>query len=206
MLKLMYDDLIVWWKCQVVWYLECLYCCDYIEILFIDYILFVGDCGFVDDYVVMGGLVCFNGCLVVVIGYEKGFDIKSWIEYNFGMVCFEGYCKVICLMDLVDCFGLLIIILVDILGVYLGKGVEECGQFEVIVCLIEKCLSVKVLLIFVIIGEGGFGGVVVFVIVNCVVMLEYLIYLVIIFEGCVLILWCDVEKMCEVVEVLCFIV
>lgn len=197
---------IFWCKCQVVCYLECFYCKDYIEVLFMEYMLFVGDWNFVDDYVVMGGLVWFNDQFVVVIGYEKGNDIKFWIVWNFGMVCLEGYCKVICLMEMVDKFGFLIIVFVDISGVYSGKGVEECGQFEVIVCSIEKCLQVGVFVILIIIGEGGFGGVVVFVLVNKVVMLEYLVYLVILFEGCVLIFWKDVEKMCEVVEVLCLMV
>lgn len=202
----LYKQFDFWCKMQVVCYFECLYCCDYIVGFFSEYIFLVGDRVFGEDYVVMGGFVWFCDVFCVIIGYEKGNDIKFCIMYNFGMVWFEGYCKVIWLMDIVDCFCLLVIMLVDIFGVYFGKGVEECGQFEVIVCLIEKCLQIGVLLILVVIGEGGLGGVVVFVIVNCIVMLEYLIYLVILFEGCVLILWKDVEKMCEVVNVLCLIV
>lgn len=43
------------------------------------------------------------------------------------MLKFEGYCKVLCLMEMVECFNMFIIIFIDIVGVYLGVGVEECG-------------------------------------------------------------------------------
>lgn len=60
---------------------------------------------------------------------------------------------------MVECFKMLIIIFIDILGVYLGVGVEECGQFEVIVCNLREMFRFSVSIICIVIGEGGFGGV-----------------------------------------------
>lgn len=112
----------------------------------------------------------------------------------------EGYCKVLWLMKMVECFGLLVLILIDIVGVWLGIDVELCGQFEVIVCNLIEMVELKVLIICIVIGEGGFGGVLVLGVGDCIVMLEYVVYLIIILEGCVLILWKDVGKVKEVVE------
>lgn len=53
--------------------------------------------------------------------------MKECVLCNFGMFKFEGYCKVKCLMELVDKFGLLIFMFVDMLGVFFGIDVEECG-------------------------------------------------------------------------------
>lgn len=202
MLKSMYDDLTAWRKCQVARHPERPHCRDYIENLFTDYTPLAGDRGFADDHAVMGGLARFNGRPVVVIGHEKGFDTKSRIEHNFGMARPEGYRKAIRLMDLADRFGLPIITLVDTPGAYPGKGAEERGQSEAIARSTEKCLSVKVPLISVIIGEGGSGGAVAFATANRVAMLEHSIYSVITPEGCASILWRDAEKMREAAEAL----
>ena len=202
MLKNMYKDLSAWRKCQVARHPERPHCRDYIEKLFTDYTPLAGDRGFADDHAVMGGLARFNGRPVVVIGHEKGFDTKSRIEHNFGMARPEGYRKAIRLMDLADRFGLPIVTLVDTPGAYPGKGAEERGQSEAIARSTEKCLSVKVPLISVIIGEGGSGGAVAFATANRVAMLEHSIYSVITPEGCASILWRDAEKMREAAEAL----
>lgn len=65
-------NLILWQVLQLVCYLLCLYIVDYICIICDEFQELVGDCVFVDDKVIMGGLVCINGCVVMVIGYQKG--------------------------------------------------------------------------------------------------------------------------------------
>lgn len=42
---------------------------DYFKYIFIEFDELVGDCVYVDDKVIVGGIVCFEGCLVMVIGY-----------------------------------------------------------------------------------------------------------------------------------------
>jgi acetyl-CoA carboxylase carboxyl transferase subunit alpha len=150
----------------------------------------------------MGGLARFNDRPVVVIGHEKGHDTRSRLERNFGMARPEGYRKAIRLMDLADRFGLPVVTLVDTPGAYPGKGAEERGQAEAIARATEKCLSIGVPFVSVIIGEGGSGGAVALATGDRVAMLEHSIYSVISPEGCASILWKDSDKMREAAEAL----
>ncbi|NKW71995.1 acetyl-CoA carboxylase carboxyltransferase subunit alpha [Rhodobacteraceae bacterium R_SAG10] len=202
MLKDLYKNLSAWRKCQVARHPDRPHCKDYIEALFSEYTPLAGDRNFADDLAVMGGLARIDGVPVMVMGHEKGNNTKSRIERNFGMARPEGYRKAIRLMDLADRFGLPIIVLVDTPGAYPGKGAEERGQSEAIARTTEKCLTVNVPIISVIIGEGGSGGAVAFATADRVVMLEHSIYSVISPEGCASILWKDAEKMREAAEAL----
>lgn len=202
MLKDLYKNLTPWRKCQVARHPDRPHCKDYIETLFAEYTPLAGDRNFADDLAVMGGLARIGGEPVMVIGHEKGHNTKTRIERNFGMARPEGYRKAIRLMDLADRFGLPIISLVDTTGAYPGKGAEERGQSEAIARSTQKCLTVKVPLISVIIGEGGSGGAVAFATADKLVMLEHSIYSVISPEGCATILWKNSEKMREAAEAL----
>ena len=200
MLKDLYKGLTAWQKCQVARHPDRPHCKDYIDRLFTEWTPLAGDRNFADDHAVMGGLARFQGQAVMVIGQEKGHDTKSRIERNFGMARPEGYRKAIRLMDLADRFGLPVVTLIDTPGAYPGKGAEERGQSEAIARSTEKCLSIRVPLVSVIIGEGGSGGAVAFASANRVAMLEHSIYSVITPEGCAAILWKDAEKMREAAE------
>lgn len=59
---------------------------------------------------------------------------------------------------MVERFKMSIIIFIDISGVYSGVGVEERGQFEVIVRNLREMFRFSVSIICIVIGEGGFGG------------------------------------------------
>lgn len=198
----LYDTLTPWRKCQVARHPERPHCRDYIDELFTEYTPLAGDRNFADDHAVMGGLARLNGRPLVVIGHEKGHDTKTRIERNFGMARPEGYRKAVRLMDLADRFDLPLVTLVDTPGAYPGKGAEERGQSEAIARATEKCLSIGVPLISVIIGEGGSGGAVAFATADKLAMLEHSIYSVISPEGCASILWKDGAKMREAAEAL----
>ena len=202
MLKDLYKDLSPWRKCQVARHPNRPHCKDYIDALFTEYTPLAGDRNFADDLSVMGGLARLNGRPVMVIGHEKGHDTTSRIERNFGMARPEGYRKAIRLMDLADRFNVPVVTLIDTPGAYPGKGAEERGQSEAIARSTEKCLSLGVPLVSVIIGEGGSGGAVAFATANRIAMLEHSIYSVISPEGCASILWKDAEKMREAAEAL----
>ncbi len=202
LLKDMYKKLTPWQKCQVARHPDRPHCKDYIEALFTEFTPLAGDRSFADDHAVMGGLARFNDQPVMIIGHEKGNDTKSRIERNFGMARPEGYRKAVRLMDLADRFGLPVITLIDTTGAYPGKGAEERGQSEAIARSTEKCLSIGVPLIAVIIGEGGSGGAVAFAAADKLVMLEHSVYSVISPEGCASILWKDSSKMREAAEAL----
>jgi acetyl-CoA carboxylase carboxyl transferase subunit alpha len=200
MLTELYKELTPWRKCQVARHPERPHCRDYIGALFTEYTPLAGDRNFADDHAIMGGLARLGDMPVVVIGQEKGADTKSRIKHNFGMARPEGYRKAIRLMDLAERFGLPVVTLVDTPGAYPGKGAEERGQSEAIARSTEKCLSLSVPVISVIIGEGGSGGAVALATANKVLMLEHSVYSVITPEGCASILWKDSEKMREAAE------
>jgi len=202
MLADLYKDLTPWRKCQVARHPDRPHCKDYIDALFTEYTPLSGDRNFADDHAVMGGLARFDDMPVVVIGHEKGHDTKSRIERNFGMARPEGYRKAVRLMSLADKFGLPVITLVDTAGAYPGKGAEERGQSEAIARSTDRCLSLGVPLISIIIGEGGSGGAVAFATADRLAMLEHSIYSVISPEGCASILWKDAGKMREAAEAL----
>lgn len=201
-LRDLYKNLTAWQKCQVARHPDRPHCQEYIDTLFTEFTSLAGDRAFADDHAVVGGLARFNDQPVMVIGHEKGNDTKSRIQRNFGMARPEGYRKAIRLMDLADRFRIPVITLIDTAGAYPGKGAEERGQAEAIARSTEKCLSIGVPLISVVIGEGGSGGAVAFATANRVAMLEHSVYSVISPEGCASILWKDAEKMREAAEAL----
>jgi acetyl-CoA carboxylase carboxyl transferase subunit alpha len=202
MLADLYRNLTPWRKCQVARHPDRPHCRDYIDALFTEYTPLSGDRNFADDHAVMGGLARFNDMPVMVIGHEKGHDTTTRIDRNFGMARPEGYRKAVRLMDMADRFDLPVVTLVDTPGAYPGKGAEERGQSEAIARSTEKCLSIGVPLVSVIIGEGGSGGAVAFATADRLAMLEHSVYSVISPEGCASILWKDAEKMREAAEAL----
>ena len=198
----LYEDLTPWRKCQVARHPMRPHSMDYINQLFTDFTLLAGDRNFSDDKAIIGGLARLNDRPVMLIGHEKGHDTNSRIYRNFGMARPEGYRKAIRLMDMANRFKIPIITLVDTPGAFPGKGAEERGQAEAIARTIEKCLTVRVPLVSIIIGEGGSGGAVALASANKVIMLEHSIYSVISPEGCASILWKDSEKMREAADAL----
>jgi acetyl-CoA carboxylase carboxyl transferase subunit alpha len=133
----------------------------------------------------------------LVIGQEKGENLESRIERNFGMMRPEGYRKTVRLMNLANKFNIPIISFIDTPGAYPGVGAEERGQAEAIAKSIECCMELKVPTLAIIIGEGGSGGAIALASSNKVIMLENAIYSVISPEGCATILWRDPKKMLD---------
>ena len=172
----------------------------FIENLFEEFIPLAGDRFYGEDKSVLAGLAKFNQTSVLVIGQEKGDDLNSRIERNFGMMRPEGYRKTIRLMKLADKFNIPIVLFIDTPGAYPGVGAEERGQAEAIAKSIECCMELKVPTISIIIGEGGSGGAIALASSNKILMFENAIYSVISPEGCATILWRDPKKTLEAAE------
>ena len=172
----------------------------FIENLFDDFVPLSGDRFYGEDKSVLTGFAKFNGNSVLVIGQEKGQDLDSRIERNFGMMRPEGYRKTIRLMKLADKFNIPIISFIDTPGAYPGVGAEERGQAEAIAKSIECCMQLKVPTISIVIGEGGSGGAIALASSNKVLMLQNAIYSVISPEGCATILWRDPKKTLEAAQ------
>ncbi len=169
----------------------------FIDNLFEDFISLEGDRYYGEDKSVITGFAKFNHQSVLVIGQEKGENLESRIERNFGMMRPEGYRKTIRLMELADKFNIPIISFIDTPGAYPGVGAEERGQAEAIAKSIECCMKLKVPTLAIIIGEGGSGGAIALASSSKVIMLENAIYSVISPEGCATILWRDPKKMLD---------
>ena len=196
-LKQIYSNLNPWQKTLVARHEDRPKSKFFIDNLFDEFIPLSGDRYYSEDKSVMTGFAKFNNQSVLVIGQEKGDDLESRIERNFGMMRPEGYRKTIRLMKLADKFNIPIIIFVDTPGAYPGVGAEERGQAEAIAKSIECSMELKVPTISIIIGEGGSGGAIALASSSKVLMLENAIYSVISPEGCATILWRDPKKTLE---------
>jgi acetyl-CoA carboxylase carboxyl transferase subunit alpha len=189
-----YARLTPWQKTQVARHPDRPHCLDYVSALIEDFIPLAGDRYFAEDAAIMGGIGRFRGRSIVVIGHEKGSDTESRIRHNFGMARPEGYRKAVRLMDLAERFDLPVLALVDTAGAYPGIGAEERGQAEAIARSTDRCLSLAVPMVAVVIGEGGSGGAVAIATANRVLMLEHSIYTVASPEAAASILWHDAAR------------
>jgi len=199
-LKDLYKNLSPWRKTQVARHPQRPHFKDYVEGLFDDYQELAGDRVFGNDEAVLGGLASFKGRSVVVLGHEKGHNTESRIRHNFGMAHPEGYRKAVRLMELAEKFNLPVISFVDTAGAYPGKAGEERGQAEAIARSTQRCLTLSVPMVSLIIGEGGSGGAIAIASANQVLIMEHSIYSVISPEGCASILYRDAEKAADAAE------
>jgi acetyl-CoA carboxylase carboxyl transferase subunit alpha len=165
------------------------YTLDYIERIFTDFIELHGDRAFRDDEAIVGGWARLGGRSVMIIGHQKGRDMKENLRRNFGMPHPEGYRKALRLMRQAAKFGRPVITFIDTPGAYPGIGAEERGQAEAIAMNLREMAGLRVPLISVVIGEGGSGGALALGVTDRIVMLEHSIYSVISPEGCAAILW-----------------
>ncbi|HEX5727319.1 MAG TPA: acetyl-CoA carboxylase carboxyltransferase subunit alpha [Longimicrobiaceae bacterium] len=165
------------------------YTLDYLEMVFTDFVELAGDRQFRDDASVVGGWARLEGESVMVIGQQKGRDMKENLRRNFGMPHPEGYRKALRLMKLAEKFGRPVVTLIDTPGAYPGLGAEERGQAEAIARNLREMAGLRVPTVAVVIGEGGSGGALAIGVADRVLMLENSVYSVISPEGCAAILW-----------------
>lgn len=164
---------------------------DFIERLFTDFLELSGDRRFKDDKAVVGGFAKFNGSPVMVIGTQKGRDMKDNMMRNFGWPNPEGYRKAMRLMHLADRAGVPVITFIDTPGAFPGVSSEERHIAEAIAVNLRDMFSLKVPVVCVIIGEGGSGGALGIGVGNALLIMENAYYSVITPEGCAAILWKD---------------
>ncbi len=197
-----YGKLSAWQISQVARHPQRPYTLDYIKHLFTDFEELHGDRAYADDPAIVGGLARFEGIPVMVIGHQKGRDVKERQYRNFGMPRPEGYRKALRLFKMAEKFGLPIITLIDTPGAYPGIGAEERGQSEAIARNLFVMSELKTPILGVVIGEGGSGGALALGVVDQLIMLQYSTYSVISPEGCASILWKSASKAPEAAETL----
>ncbi len=169
------------------------YTLDYVQRLFQGFSEIHGDRRYGDDPAMVTGMAVYHGTPVMIVGHQKGRDLKQRQHRNFGCPQPEGYRKAIRAMKLADKFGRPIICFVDTPGAYPGVGAEERGQAEAIAYNLREMARLEVPVIVCIVGEGGSGGALGIAVGNRILMQENAIYTVITPEGCSAILWKDQE-------------
>ena len=164
------------------------YTMDYIRYVFDDFVELHGDRLFGDDNAVVGGFAFLDGKPVMVIGQQKGRDLKERQFRNFGSSKPEGYRKALRLMKMAEKFERPIICLVDTPAADCSFGSEERGISEAIARNMRDMSLLRVPVVVAVVGEGGSGGALGIAVGNRVLMQENAIYSVIPPEGCAAIL------------------
>jgi acetyl-CoA carboxylase carboxyl transferase subunit alpha len=167
---------------------------DYIERLFTDFSEIHGDRSFGDDAAIICGMARFHGEEILVVGTQKGRDMKQRVYRNFGTPHPEGYRKALRIMQVAEKFRRPIFTLVDTDGAYPGIHAEERGQAEAIAHNLREMADLEVPIIATVIGVGGSGGALAIAVADRVLMMENSVYSVISPEGCAAIMWRDATK------------
>ncbi|MGX2951171.1 acetyl-CoA carboxylase carboxyl transferase subunit alpha [Ursidibacter sp. B-7004-1] len=200
--KKTFADLDAWQVSRMARHPSRPYTLDYIEKIFTEFDELAGDRAFADDKAIVGGIARLEGRPVMVIGHQKGRNVKEKVKRNFGMPAPEGYRKALRLMQMAERFNLPIITFIDTPGAYPGIGAEERGQSEAIARNLREMATLKVPVICTVIGEGGSGGALAIGVGDKVNMLQYSTYSVISPEGCASILWKSADKASTAAEVM----
>ncbi|MFL5542346.1 MAG: acetyl-CoA carboxylase carboxyltransferase subunit alpha [Longimicrobiaceae bacterium] len=165
------------------------YTLDYVEMIFTDWVELHGDRMYRDDASIVGGWARLDGQTVMLIGHQKGRDMKDNLTRNFGMPHPEGYRKALRLLGHAEDHGLPVVTLVDTPGAHPGPEAEERGQSHAIAEIIQRSSRLRVPVVAVVTGEGGSGGALALCTSDRLLVLENAYLSVISPEGCAAILW-----------------
>ncbi|MDR5897741.1 acetyl-CoA carboxylase carboxyl transferase subunit alpha [Halomonas vilamensis] len=189
-----FKDLTPWQVSQISRHPQRPYTLDYLEHIFTDFDELHGDRRFADDAAIVGGIARFNDKPVMVIGHQKGREVKEKVRRNFGMPRPEGYRKACRLMEMAERFNMPVFTFIDTPGAYPGIDAEERGQSEAIAHNLAVMSRLKTPIISTVVGEGGSGGALAIGVCDELHMLQYSTYAVISPEGCASILWKSAAK------------
>lgn len=187
--KALYGNLTPWQRVQIARHATRPYFLDYVAACVTDFVELHGDRFFGDDKAMPAGIGRIGGHRCVIIGQQKGRDVKENVLRNFGSPHPEGYRKALRLMRMAEKFSLPVVCFIDTPGAYPGVGAEERHIAEAIAVNLREMMSLKTQIISLVIGEGGSGGALGIGVADRVLMLENSYYSVISPEGCAAILW-----------------
>lgn len=188
-MRRIYDNLKPWETVEVARHQDRPKTTDYLGLVFDEFVELHGDKFFGDDKAISAGWAKLDAYKLMVVGHEKGSNVKQRSACNFGSAHPEGYRKAMGKMKLAEKFGLPVVCLIDTPGAFPGVGAEERGQAQVIASAMFEMSRLRTPIICVVIGEGGSGGALGIGVGDRVAMLEHAYYSVISPEGCAGILW-----------------
>ncbi|WP_426417356.1 acetyl-CoA carboxylase carboxyltransferase subunit alpha [Aestuariirhabdus sp. LZHN29] len=195
-----FKELSSWQIAQIARHPKRPYTQDYIDLIFDDFDELHGDRHFSDDKAIIGGIGRLEGRPVMVIGHQKGRDVREKVRRNFGMPRPEGYRKACRMMEMAERFKMPILTFIDTPGAYPGIDAEERGQSEAIAYNLAVMSRLKTPIISTVVGEGGSGGALAIGVCDHLMMLQYSTYSVISPEGCASILWRSAERAPDAAE------
>ncbi len=198
--KSIFDNLSSWQIAQLARHPRRPYTLDYIDLIFTEFDELHGDRHFSDDAAIVGGIARLEDQPVMVIGHQKGREVREKVRRNFGMPRPEGYRKACRLMEMAERFKLPILTFIDTPGAYPGIDAEERNQSEAIAWNLRVMSRLKTPIIATVVGEGGSGGALAIGVCDRLNMLQYSTYSVISPEGCASILWKTAEKAPDAAE------
>ncbi|MFM7361076.1 MAG: acetyl-CoA carboxylase carboxyltransferase subunit alpha [Cyanobium sp.] len=175
---------------------------DYIQVITDAWMELHGDRRGSDDQALVGGIGRIGEQPVVLLGHQKGRDMKENVARNFGMASPGGYRNALRLMEHADRFCLPILTFIDTPGAYAGVLAEEQGQGEAIAVNLREMFRLRVPIIATVIGEGGSGGALGIGVADRLLMFEHSVYTVASPEACASILWRDAAKATTAAEAL----
>ncbi len=184
----------IWRSVELARHPERPYTLDYVERLLEDFVELHGDRARADDAAIVAGIGRFDGRTIVLVGHQKGRDIKERTKRNFGMAYPEGYRKAMRALELAERHRFPLLTLVDTPGAYPGVAAEQHGQGGAIARSQQRMSRLTVPIVTCVIGEGGSGGAIAIALADRVLMQENAIYSVISPEGCAAILWRDAAE------------
>lgn len=195
-----FKDLTPWQVSQLSRHPQRPYTLDYLEHIFTDFDELHGDRRFADDPAIVGGIARLDDRPVMVIGHQKGREVKEKVRRNFGMPRPEGYRKACRLMEMAERFKMPVLTFIDTPGAYPGIDAEERGQSEAIAYNLAVMSRLKTPILSTVVGEGGSGGALAIGVCDELAMLQYSTYSVISPEGCASILWKSAEKAADAAQ------
>jgi acetyl-CoA carboxylase carboxyl transferase subunit alpha len=184
-----YGSLTSWQRVQISRHIARPFFLDYVRMACTDFVELKGDRLFGDDASMPGGLATIGGIRCVIVGQQKGRDMKENLLRNFGSPHPEGYRKALRLMRMAEKFRFPFVAFIDTPGAYPGIGAEERHIAEAIAVNIRDMMALRTPIVSIVIGEGGSGGALGIGVADRVLMLENAYYSVISPEGCAAILW-----------------
>ena len=200
LIERIFAELSPWQTAQMARHPQRPYALDYIHGILDEFDELHGDRAFADDAALVGGIGRLDGQPVMVVGHQKGRDVKEKVRRNFGMPRPEGYRKAQRLMQMAERFKMPVLTFIDTPGAYPGIDAEERGQSEAIAASIAMMSRLKVPVISTVTGEGGSGGALAIGVCDYLYMLQYSTYSVISPEGCASILWKTADRASDAAE------
>ena len=183
----------IWQSVELARHQDRPYTLDYVERIFEDFFELHGDRGRADDHAIVTGLGKLDGRTIVLVGQQKGRDLKERTKRNFGMPFPRGTgrrcgrCRSRTATGSRGHDG-------RHTGRLPGRRRRAARPGRAIARSQAAMVRLSVPTVACVIGEGGSGGAVAIAVADRVLMQEHAIYSVISPEGCAAILWRDAGR------------